>query len=117
MRGAATDPWPPTYPIAPRAPTRATGQHRSCPDPGPGGALQALGRVREALQAQPLADGSLRLGFSAGITEHPVGEALDVTLERADRALYAAKAAGRQRTEVLSVPAPRERPLVKPAQV
>ncbi|WP_298011519.1 diguanylate cyclase [uncultured Aquabacterium sp.] len=87
------------------------------PDPGPGGALQALGRVREALQAQPLADGSLRLGFSAGITEHPVGEALDVTLERADRALYAAKAAGRQRTEVLSVPAPRERPLAKPAQV
>ncbi|WP_294639515.1 GGDEF domain-containing protein [uncultured Aquabacterium sp.] len=85
------------------------------PEPGPVGAELALARIRDELQARPVSDIGLKLGFSAGVTEHPAGEPLDATLERADKALYAAKAAGRQRTEVLPATSrqPRERPLAE----
>ena len=43
---------------------------------------------------------SLRIRFSAGLTAYQPGEALDATIERADRALYCAKAHGRSRTQV-----------------
>jgi diguanylate cyclase len=37
---------------------------------------------------------------SVGLTEHIAGESVTQTLERADRALYEAKAQGRNRTVV-----------------
>ena len=59
--------------------------------------------------------GTGELNTQHRVTEHPAGEPLDATLERADKALYAAKAAGRQRTEVLPATSrqPRERPLAE----
>jgi diguanylate cyclase (GGDEF)-like protein len=92
------------------------------PEPGIEGGLVALARIREALQAPLKTVPGLRIGFSAGLTEHPVGEPLHATLERADHALYAAKAAGRQRTEVLPAPRtastrPQGKALAEPRQV
>lgn len=43
---------------------------------------------------------ALRITFSAGIAEHAVGESLEALIERADRALYEAKRAGRDRVRV-----------------
>lgn len=60
----------------------------------------AMERLRAALarddawQSRP----ELRFTFSAGIAEHLPGEDLHRTIERADRALYAAKEAGRDRS-------------------
>ncbi len=63
-------------------------------------ALQAIDRIRAQLAALPtLPDQPIT--FSAGITCHPDGESLRETLERADRALYQAKAAGRACSVVL----------------
>lgn len=74
-------------------------------EPGPNAAL-ALERLREQLAAlRVCADApELRLTFSAGMAEHHRGEDIAATLERADKALYEAKAAGRNRC-VLAVPA------------
>jgi PleD family two-component response regulator len=41
----------------------------------------------------------LRISFSAGLTAYQFGEPLNSTIERADQALYLAKANGRGRTE------------------
>ncbi|MFZ5521674.1 MAG: GGDEF domain-containing protein [Pseudomonadota bacterium] len=62
----------------------------------------AVERLREHLLAHPGAASvpSLRISFSAGLTAYQPGEALDATIERADRALYCAKAHGRSRTQV-----------------
>ena len=60
-------------------------------------------RVREALAAVPAALGSgvpIHITVSAGLTEHIAGETVAQALERADRALYEAKAQGRNRTLV-----------------
>ncbi|MBP8190903.1 MAG: GGDEF domain-containing protein [Aquabacterium sp.] len=63
--------------------------------------MQALDRIRLQLAALPtLPDNPVT--FSAGVTCHPAGESLRETLERADRALYQAKANGRARTEVIT---------------
>ncbi|MGE5452008.1 MAG: GGDEF domain-containing protein [Acidobacteriota bacterium] len=71
------------------------------PDPQLEQALQALDRIRAQQAALPtLADRPVT--FSAGVTRHPDGESLRETLERADRALYQAKAAGRACSVVLS---------------
>jgi PleD family two-component response regulator len=40
----------------------------------------------------------LRTQFSAGITEYRPAEAIEQTIERADKALYKAKASGRNCT-------------------
>lgn len=59
-------------------------------------------RLREHLQRTPLdevADG-LILGFSAGVTAVQGPADLDAAIERADRAMYRAKADGRGRSEV-----------------
>ncbi|MBA4110858.1 MAG: GGDEF domain-containing protein [Leptothrix sp. (in: Bacteria)] len=70
------------------------------PNEQPGDAQAALSRVASCLkrhQNGPRASG-LPVTFSAGLTDHPIGEPLHETLERADLALYAAKAQGRNRT-------------------
>lgn len=43
----------------------------------------------------------VRVLFSAGLSRYREGEAIASTIERADRAVYAAKAAGRDRTVAL----------------
>lgn len=48
----------------------------------------------EASRAAP----HLRIAFSSGLTRYEPGEDIDDVIERADQALYAAKAAGRNRT-------------------
>ncbi|TAL17962.1 MAG: GGDEF domain-containing protein [Aquabacterium sp.] len=59
--------------------------------------LLALDRLREALAARRLCPAApqLQVTFSAGVAEYRPGEAIEQTLARADQALYAAKAAGR----------------------
>lgn len=65
-------------------------------DPGANG-VQAMARMRAALADMRLCPDvpDLRVTFSAGVAEHLNGEPIDKTLQRADEALYAAKAAGR----------------------
>ncbi len=65
----------------------------------PGGALQALERLREAVAAaRPCAsEPDLRVTFSAGLAIHAPGESIERMIERADEALYEAKRQGRNR--------------------
>lgn len=67
-------------------------------DPGTNGVM-AMGRLRDALASGDMtrADLNLKVTFSAGVAEHLPGEPIARTLQRADEALYAAKAAGRDR--------------------
>ncbi|AKJ31636.1 GGDEF domain-containing protein [Caldimonas brevitalea] len=62
----------------------------------------ALQRLRDAVHAEPWAQLHDRLSvtFSAGLCQHPRGGSMTETLERADRALYQAKALGRDRLAV-----------------
>jgi diguanylate cyclase (GGDEF)-like protein len=60
-------------------------------------------RLRGRIAATPMAHLSglpIRVTVSVGLTEHIAGESMMQTLERADRALYDAKAKGRNRTVV-----------------
>jgi diguanylate cyclase (GGDEF)-like protein len=63
------------------------------------GASTVAGRVRQALQHARIAvDGaSLNVTASIGLASHCPGESVEATMCRADRALYAAKAGGRNR--------------------
>ena len=60
---------------------------------------RVLERVRQAVEALeiPHATGTLRLTVSAGLALHLPGDTVVHTLERADQALYTAKALGRNR--------------------
>ncbi len=62
-------------------------------------ARELLERVRQAVEALeiPHATGTLRLTVSAGLALHLPGDTVVHTLERADQALYTAKALGRNR--------------------
>jgi len=67
-----------------------------------------LERVRDMVAGAPMSASvpELRATFSAGLTAYDCTEPLDACIERADRALYAAKAAGRNRMAVEQAPAP-----------
>ena len=61
-----------------------------------------LERIRQAVQALEIAHsaGSLQLTVSIGLAQHLPGDTVEHTLERADQALYRAKALGRNRVVV-----------------
>jgi diguanylate cyclase len=67
------------------------------PDTGLAAAQQALERLQQSLRQQPLrvADQTLTLTFSGGLTHCSADEDCDTMLQRADSALYAAKRAGK----------------------
>ena len=67
-----------------------------------------LERLRDMVAGAPMSASvpELRATFSAGLTAYDCAEPLDACIERADRALYAAKAAGRNRTAMAQAPAP-----------
>lgn len=69
----------------------------------PGEPTLGVARLRESLETRP-ASAALpdqRIRFSAGFARYENGEPIDQAIERADRALYAAKSAGRNRSVVL----------------
>jgi diguanylate cyclase (GGDEF)-like protein len=70
------------------------------PGHGPGEAEIAVERLRSELAMAPACTAApgLHVAFSAGLTRHRDGEAACHAIERADRALYEAKSAGRNRT-------------------
>lgn len=63
---------------------------------------QVAERLREALAALriPTSQGELRFTASFGVAPHDAANALEVTLQQADQALYAAKHSGRNRVVV-----------------
>ena len=65
--------------------------------------LERIGQTLSRTQVSPTVPG-LRVTFSAGVTRHLADEPLARTIDRADHALYRAKASGRNRTECLSGP-------------
>ncbi len=70
------------------------------PETPPGDPNIGIERLRQALAGHdidPLCP-DLRLAFSAGLSRYRAGEPVAASIERADRALYAAKTAGRDRT-------------------
>jgi diguanylate cyclase (GGDEF)-like protein len=72
------------------------------PDAAPHAARQVLERMADhvhALQVEGL-DPARRISFSAGLAERRAGEPFTDAISRADKALYRAKAAGRDRIEV-----------------
>lgn len=69
-------------------------------------ACMAAGRVRATLERKALSwrGQPVRVSLSAGVAESGVGETIEVLVERADQALYAAKAGGRNRVEMAPQP-------------
>lgn len=74
------------------------------PDLPPGSPIIAVERMRSVLAGMGLSASApaLRMTFSAGIAVHRLGETMDETIERADKALYQAKASGRNQIVVAS---------------
>ncbi|MES2898803.1 MAG: diguanylate cyclase [Pseudomonadota bacterium] len=73
------------------------------PETPPGDPNVGVERLRLALGAAIVnaQHPDLRVAFSTGLSRYRSGEAVGDTIERADRALYAAKSAGRNRTVAL----------------
>jgi diguanylate cyclase (GGDEF)-like protein len=68
-------------------------------DVDPGAASIVAARLRQALQESDIAvdDAFIQVTASIGIAAHRPGESVNATMSRADRALYVAKAGGRNR--------------------
>lgn len=75
-------------------------------------ARELLERLRQAVAAMeiPHVEGTLRMTVSIGVAAHLPGDTVDMTLERADQALYTAKSLGRNRIAVAPA-TPRVAPL------
>jgi diguanylate cyclase (GGDEF)-like protein len=73
------------------------------PESSPGEPTVGVARLRANLAVTPVcaAIPELRVAFSSGFARYEVGEPIGQAIERADRALYAAKSAGRNCTVVL----------------
>ena len=80
-------------------------------------ATRVVARIRARLEAAPLVWGNaesadeevaIRIRFSAGVAAREPGETLDAAVQRADLALYRAKALGRGRTELAEAALPAE---------
>jgi len=73
------------------------------PETPPGDPTLGVERLRASLADMPasVALHDVRVRFSAGFARYEEGEPIDQAIERADRALYAAKSAGRNRSVVL----------------
>jgi diguanylate cyclase (GGDEF)-like protein len=73
------------------------------PETPPGDPNVGLERLRSNLASSEASEQvqGLRVQFSAGMARYREGEAIGDTIERADRAVYAAKAGGRNRTVAL----------------
>lgn len=68
-------------------------------------------RMAFAYLGEASAQPGMRATFSCGLTEYRAGEGIEHTIDRADQALYRAKAAGRNRTEVIVSDAPQMSPV------
>jgi len=67
------------------------------PDSDMQAAERALARLQAALAEQPVGETDVILSFSAGVASVSANESLEKPLERADRGVYRAKAAGKRR--------------------
>jgi diguanylate cyclase (GGDEF)-like protein len=72
------------------------------------GAMLTLQRVRAAVEGTTMPDAppGLQMTVSIGLAAHIAGEMLEVTLDRADKALYSAKRAGRNQVMFGELAAP-----------